>query len=114
MSGVEGVTGKCFDDAIDSMLSLIAAASFLDGRAHLHQGDDPQDGHIIGPGLPPSPHWGHPARNSPSDWLSPHARNWFTILDRSRLSELHPEILSEIPRITGHPFGLRLRPNHLQ
>jgi hypothetical protein len=53
VSGVEGKTGKCFDDAIDSMLSLIAAASYVDGHAHVHQGDDPMDGHIIGPGLPP-------------------------------------------------------------
>jgi hypothetical protein len=53
-SGVEGVgvTGKCFDDAIDSMLSLIAAVAFIDGHAHVHQGSDPLDGHIIGPGLP--------------------------------------------------------------
>ncbi|MBN9519458.1 hypothetical protein J0H58_13200 [bacterium] len=52
VTGVEGATGKCFDDAIDSVLSLIAAVSFIDGSAHVHQGDDPQDGHIIGPGLP--------------------------------------------------------------
>ncbi len=52
VSGHEGKTGKGFDDAIDSMLSLIAAASFADGHAHVHQGDDPLDGHIIGPGLP--------------------------------------------------------------
>jgi hypothetical protein len=51
----EGKTGKCFDDAIDSMLSLVAAAAFVDGRAHMHQGDDPADGHIIGPGLAERP-----------------------------------------------------------
>lgn len=51
MSGREGKTGKGFDDAIDSMLSLIAAASFADGCAHVHQGSDALDGHIIGPGL---------------------------------------------------------------
>jgi hypothetical protein len=48
----EGVTGKCFDDAIDSMLSLIAAAAFVDGNSHVHQGEKPLDGHIIGPGFP--------------------------------------------------------------
>ncbi|MCE9557116.1 MAG: hypothetical protein K8T91_27530 [Planctomycetes bacterium] len=47
-----GKTGKCFDDSIDSMLSLIAAVSLVDGQAHVHQGNPPQDGHIIGPGLP--------------------------------------------------------------
>jgi len=52
VSGAEGVTGKTFDDAIDSMLSLIAAVAFVNGCAHVHQGDDPQDGHIIGPGMP--------------------------------------------------------------
>ena len=51
VSGNEGKTGKSFDDAIDSMLSLIAAVSFVDAHAHIHQGDDPLDGHIIGPSL---------------------------------------------------------------
>jgi hypothetical protein len=53
VSGGVGTTGKCFDDAIDSMLSLIAAASLVDGHAHVYQGDNPQDGHIVGPGLSP-------------------------------------------------------------
>jgi len=48
--GSEGITGKGFDDAIDSMLSLVAAAAFASGNAHVHQGN-PDDGHIIGPGL---------------------------------------------------------------
>jgi hypothetical protein len=50
--GHEGKTGKGFDDAIDSMLALISAMSFVDGSAHIHQGKNPMDGHIIGPGMP--------------------------------------------------------------
>ena len=46
-----GSTGKQFDDAIDSVLSLSAVVSFVNGRAHIHQGADPEDGHIIGCGL---------------------------------------------------------------
>jgi hypothetical protein len=45
-----GVTGKKFDDAVDSVLSLTAAVAMVQGVAHVHQGD-PDDGHIIGPGL---------------------------------------------------------------
>ena len=52
VGGIEGVTGKSFDDAVDSMLSLIAAVAFVDGNSHLHQGENPLDGHIIGPGFP--------------------------------------------------------------
>ncbi len=44
-----GVAGKAFDDSIDSMLSLVAAVSFAENQAHIHQGE-PEDGHIIGPG----------------------------------------------------------------
>lgn len=43
--------GKKFDDAVDSVLSLSAAVAAANGKAHIHEGD-PQDGHIIGPGLP--------------------------------------------------------------
>ena len=46
-----GQTGKQFDDAIDSVLSLAAVVAFTEGRAHIHQGPDPKDGHIIGPGI---------------------------------------------------------------
>jgi hypothetical protein len=42
-------TGKKFDDAIDSVLSLSSAVALANGAAHIHQ-RDPQDGHIIGPG----------------------------------------------------------------
>lgn len=45
-----GFTGKRFDDAIDSVLSLAAVVGFVNGNAHIHQGLDPEDGHIIGPG----------------------------------------------------------------
>jgi hypothetical protein len=48
-----GTTGKQFDDAIDSVLSLAAVVGFVQGKAHIHQGDDALDGHIIGPGLQP-------------------------------------------------------------
>ena len=47
-----GVTGKRFDDAVDSVLSLSAAVAITDGVAHVHQGSNPLDGHIIGPGHP--------------------------------------------------------------
>ena len=47
----KGVAGKCFDDAIDSMISLIVSASFVSRLAHVHVGEDSNDGHIIGPGL---------------------------------------------------------------
>lgn len=46
-----GRTGKKFDDAIDSVLSLSAVVGFVEGHAHIHQGLDPKDGHIVGPGL---------------------------------------------------------------
>jgi len=46
-----GFTGKSFDDAVESVLSLTAAMAFADGTAHIHRGTDPEDGHIIGPGL---------------------------------------------------------------
>jgi len=49
----EGRSGKKFDDCMDSVLSLTAAVAFAEGKAHVHQGDDPEDGHIVGPGLPP-------------------------------------------------------------
>ncbi|MDA8745244.1 hypothetical protein N9N28_11470 [Rubripirellula amarantea] len=45
-----GFTGKAFDDAVESVLSLTAAMAFVDGKAHIHSGTDPEDGHIIGPG----------------------------------------------------------------
>lgn len=45
-----GLTGKAFDDAVESVLSLIAAVAFVDGTSHVHRGNDPEDGHIIGPG----------------------------------------------------------------
>jgi len=50
--GPRALSGKALDDAIDSMLSLVAAIAFADGNAHMHQGHDPSDGHIVGPGLP--------------------------------------------------------------
>jgi len=50
--GPKAVSGKALDDAIDSMLSLVAAVAFADGKAHIHQGADPKDGHIVGPGQP--------------------------------------------------------------
>ncbi len=48
----EGRSGKSFDDCVDSVLSLMAAVAFVEGVAHVHQGDDPSDGHIVGPGMP--------------------------------------------------------------
>jgi hypothetical protein len=48
----EGRSGKSFDDCLDSFLSLTAVVAFVDGIAHVHQGNDPSDGHIVGPGLP--------------------------------------------------------------
>lgn len=48
----EGRSGKAFDDCVDSVLSLTTAVAFVEGIAHVHQGHDPSDGHIIGPGLP--------------------------------------------------------------
>ena len=45
-----GRTGKYFDDSVDSVLSLSAAVAFALGKAHVHQGSDTDDGHIIGPG----------------------------------------------------------------
>ncbi len=50
----EGKSGKKFDDAIDSVLSLTAAIALANGAAHVHQGDEAEDGHIVGPGLPDS------------------------------------------------------------
>lgn len=47
----EGRTGKRFDDAVDSMLALLAATALADGIAHVHIGECSHDGHIIGPGL---------------------------------------------------------------
>ncbi|MDZ4849990.1 MAG: hypothetical protein SGI77_11950 [Pirellulaceae bacterium] len=46
-----GFTGKAFDDSVESVLSLTAAMAFADGNAHVHWGNDPEDGHIIGPGF---------------------------------------------------------------
>ena len=51
----EGRTGKGFDDAIDSMLALLAATALADGIAHVHLGEREHDGHILGPGLGPQP-----------------------------------------------------------
>lgn len=45
------VVGKAFDDAIDSALTLLCATSLADGFAHVHIGNDPADGHVVGPGL---------------------------------------------------------------
>ncbi|MCA9247910.1 MAG: hypothetical protein KDA42_12360, partial [Planctomycetales bacterium] len=47
----EGSTGKAFDDAIDSLLCLVASSAFAIGNAHVHQ-KRTSDGHIIGPGMP--------------------------------------------------------------
>jgi hypothetical protein len=47
-----GVPGKPLDDCIDSFLSLMACVSFANGTAHVHQGADSSDGHIVGPGCP--------------------------------------------------------------
>lgn len=41
--------GKLFDDAIDSVVALLTAIAFANGRAHVHMGA-PTDGHIVGPG----------------------------------------------------------------
>jgi hypothetical protein len=49
-----GTTGKQFDDAIDSVLSLATVVGFVEGNAHIHQGADRLDGHIIGPGQQPT------------------------------------------------------------
>jgi hypothetical protein len=43
--------GKPLDDLVESMNCFLTAVSFAQGRAHVWLGDDPQDGHIIGPGL---------------------------------------------------------------
>jgi hypothetical protein len=43
--------GKPLDDLVDSMNCFLTAVSFARGRAHVWLGNDPQDGHIIGPGL---------------------------------------------------------------
>lgn len=46
------VVSKALDDALDSTLTLLCAIALADGRAHVHLGDDPRDGHVVGPGLP--------------------------------------------------------------
>jgi hypothetical protein len=43
--------GKPLDDLVESMNCFLTAVSFARGHAHVWQGDDPYDGHIIGPGL---------------------------------------------------------------
>jgi len=44
--------GKLLDDVIDSMISLGTALAYSSGKAHVWQDPlDPDDGHIIGPGL---------------------------------------------------------------
>lgn len=45
--------GKPLDDLVESMNCFLTAVSFARGRAHVWLGDDPQDGHIIGPGCQP-------------------------------------------------------------
>jgi hypothetical protein len=43
--------GKLLDDVVDSMISLATALSYANGKAHIWQDpDNPDDGHIIGPG----------------------------------------------------------------
>jgi len=44
--------GKLLDDVVDTMLCLGTAISFCSGGAHVwHDPEQPEDGHIIGPGL---------------------------------------------------------------
>lgn len=43
--------GKPLDDAVESVICFLTAVSFVRNRAHVWIGDDPADGHIIGPGL---------------------------------------------------------------
>jgi hypothetical protein len=43
--------GKPLDDLVESMNCFLTAVSFTHGRAHVWLGDDPNDGHIIGPGV---------------------------------------------------------------
>ncbi len=43
--------GKPLDDLVESMNCFLTAVAFARGRAHVWLGDDPRDGHIIGPGL---------------------------------------------------------------
>jgi hypothetical protein len=85
VSGNEGKTGKSFDDAIDSMLSLIAAVSFVDAHAHIHQGDDPLDGHIIGPSLSRLPD-----RQIDPKPLKTCLRTSTTVSDAAKTGSLHP------------------------
>lgn len=42
--------GKLFDDIIDAVNCLFTAVAFCQNSAHVWEGSDPQDGHIIGPG----------------------------------------------------------------
>ena len=46
--------GKLLDDVVDSLLCLATALSYAHGQAHVWQDEQqPDDGHIIGPGLLP-------------------------------------------------------------
>lgn len=48
--GVNMSGGKLFDDAIDSANCLFTAVAFAVGTAHVWTGQNPADGHIVGPG----------------------------------------------------------------
>jgi len=43
--------GKSLDDLVDSVNCFLTAVAFVRNRAHVWIGEDPADGHIIGPGL---------------------------------------------------------------
>ncbi len=47
--------GKQLDDVVESVNCFLTAVSFVRNRAHVWIGDDPADGHIIGPGRAPTP-----------------------------------------------------------
>jgi hypothetical protein len=42
--------GKLLDDLVESVNCFLTAVSFVRNRAHVWVGDDPADGHIVGPG----------------------------------------------------------------
>jgi hypothetical protein len=50
-AGRQARRGKPLDDLVESMNCFLTAVAFARGRAHVWLGDDPRDGHIIGPGL---------------------------------------------------------------
>ena len=50
-AGRQARRGKPLDDLVESMNCFLTAVAFARGRAHVWLGDDPGDGHIIGPGL---------------------------------------------------------------